>query len=85
MAPYKRAETCSCEICCEIFFNNNSLIESCVSLCILYIYILNTTGMLHLKIITSSEVIKFATYTILITTKILYDFSYLDDAQLFIL
>jgi len=40
MAPYKRAETCSCEICCEILFNNNFLIDGYVSLNILYIYIL---------------------------------------------
>ena len=36
--------------------------------------------MSHLKIINASEVIKFATSTILIPTQILYDFSYLDDA-----
>jgi hypothetical protein len=39
LAPQKSAETCSCEIWCEISCNN-CLIESCVRLYILYIYIL---------------------------------------------
>ena len=39
MAPLKRAETCSCEIWREISFNNICLIEICVRLYIIYIYI----------------------------------------------
>jgi len=39
MAPQKGAETCSCEIC-EKSCNNNCLIDSCVRLYIVYIYIL---------------------------------------------
>jgi hypothetical protein len=35
-----RLETCSCEIWCEIYFNNNCLTENCVRLYILYICIL---------------------------------------------
>jgi hypothetical protein len=34
----ERAETCSCEIWWEVYFNNNCLIGSCVILYILYIY-----------------------------------------------
>jgi hypothetical protein len=48
MAPYSWAETCSC----EISFNNNCCIESCVRLYIIYLYVTVNEGFRHRAIIT---------------------------------